>query len=99
MVQISTENSARSANQAARACSPYGFDLIEDCKACPVRHGYLFCNLSASALDELNRINSVAAYPKGAMLFMEGQAPRGVFVLCHGRAKLSTSSSEGKTMI
>jgi CRP/FNR family transcriptional regulator len=32
-------------------------------------------------------------------LFIEGQRPRGVFVLCTGRVKLSTSSSEGKTII
>jgi CRP/FNR family transcriptional regulator len=33
------------------------------------------------------------------MLFIEGQLPRGVFVLCNGKAKLFTSSSEGKTVI
>jgi len=33
------------------------------------------------------------------MLFIEGQQPRGVFVLCLGKAKLSTSSREGKTII
>ena len=35
----------------------------------------------------------------GEFLFVEGQSPRGVFVLCHGRAKLSTSSADGKTII
>jgi len=44
-------------------------------------------------------IKSTAAYPKGTMLFMEGQHSRGVFVLCLGKAKLSTSSREGKTII
>lgn len=33
------------------------------------------------------------------MLFTEGQWPSGVFVLCTGRVKLSTSSREGKTII
>jgi CRP/FNR family cyclic AMP-dependent transcriptional regulator len=33
------------------------------------------------------------------MLFIEGQQPRGVFVLCTGKVKLSTSSTEGKTII
>ena len=33
------------------------------------------------------------------MLFLEGQQPRGVFVLCAGKVKLSTSSKEGKTII
>jgi CRP/FNR family cyclic AMP-dependent transcriptional regulator len=40
-----------------------------------------------------------AVYPKSAMLFIEGQQPRAVFVLCTGKAKLSTSSAEGKTII
>ena len=51
------------------------------------------------ALQRLNEIKSTAVYPKSAMLFIEGQLPRGVFVLCTGKAKLSTSSSEGKTVI
>jgi len=38
-------------------------------------------------------------YPKGAMLFIEGQMARGVFVLCGGKVKLSTTSREGKTII
>ena len=33
------------------------------------------------------------------MLFVEGQQPRGVFVLCAGKANFSTSSREGKTII
>jgi CRP/FNR family transcriptional regulator len=51
------------------------------------------------ALQKLNEIKSTAVYPKSAMLFIEGQQPRGVFVLCNGKVKLSTSSSEGKTLI
>ena len=33
------------------------------------------------------------------MLFIEGQTARGVFVLCSGKVKLSTTSREGKTII
>src|SRR5262249_40948240 len=47
----------------------------------------------------LNEIKSTAIYPKSALLFIEGQQPRGVFVLCTGKVKLFTSSSEGKTII
>lgn len=32
-------------------------------------------------------------------LFVEGQAARGVFILCTGRVKLSTSSIDGRTLI
>jgi CRP/FNR family transcriptional regulator len=33
------------------------------------------------------------------MLFVEGQSPRGVFMLCTGKVKLTTYSSEGKAII
>jgi len=66
---------------------------------CPVREEHLFCNLSLSAVQRLNEIKSTAVYPKTTMLFIEGQEPRGVFVLCAGKAKLFTSSSDGKTII
>jgi len=44
-------------------------------------------------------IKSTAVYSKGTLVFIEGQQPRGVFVLCMGKAKLSTSSREGRTII
>jgi CRP/FNR family transcriptional regulator, cyclic AMP receptor protein len=79
--------------------SPYGLNIIDDCVLCPVREEHLFCNLSLPVLQKRNEIKSTAVYPKSAVLFIEGQRPRGVFVLCTGRVKLSTSSSEGKTII
>lgn len=79
--------------------APYGLNILDNCLTCPVREDHLFCNLSPPGLQQLNEIKSTAVYPKGAVLFIEGQAPRGVFVLCAGKAKLSTSSSEGKTLI
>jgi len=79
--------------------APYGFNIIDNCLSCPVREEYLFCNLPLPAVQKLNEIKSSAVYPKSTMLFIEGQQPRGVFVLCAGKAKLFTSSSEGKTII
>ncbi|MGA7557787.1 MAG: Crp/Fnr family transcriptional regulator [Terriglobales bacterium] len=79
--------------------APYGLNILDNCLTCPMREEHLFCNLPASAVQRLNEIRSTAIYPKSAMLFIEGQQPRGVFVLCTGKAKLSTSSSEGKTVI
>jgi CRP/FNR family transcriptional regulator len=78
--------------------APYGLTILDNCVTCPVREEHLFCNLPLSAVAKLNEIKSTATYPKSAMLFIEGQQPRGVFVLCTGKAKLSTSSSEGKTI-
>jgi len=50
-------------------------------------------------LQKLEDLKSVAVYPRGAVLFVEGQACRGVFILCQGHAKLLTSSRDGKTVI
>ncbi|MGB8522297.1 MAG: Crp/Fnr family transcriptional regulator [Candidatus Acidiferrales bacterium] len=66
---------------------------------CPHREDRFFCNLSPTAVQRLSLITSPASYPKGATLFVEGQAPRGVFILCAGRVKLSTSAIDGKTLI
>jgi CRP/FNR family transcriptional regulator len=79
--------------------APYGLNILDNCVACPIREEHLFCNLPAHTLQKLNDIKSTAIYPKAAMLFIEGQQPRGVFVLCTGKAKLSTSSKDGKTII
>src|SRR5499427_2124093 len=84
---------------AAEMRAPYGLNILDSCLTCPVREEHIFCNLSIPAGQRLNEIRSTAVYPKGAMLFIEGQQPRGVFVLCAGKAKLSTSSREGKTII
>lgn len=79
--------------------SPYGLKVIESCLSCPVRRDRLLCDVSPEALRALDTITVPAVYPKGALLFVEGQLPRGVFVLCAGRVKLSASSPEGKTLI
>jgi len=79
--------------------APYGLNILDNCVTCPVRGEHLFCNLSMNAGQRLNEIKSTAVYPRGAMLFIEGQQPRGVFVLCTGKVKLSTTSREGKTII
>ncbi len=79
--------------------SPYGLRIIEDCLACPLHHDKLFCDLTPSARAALASISSTATYPKGAILFVEGQAARGVFVICSGRVKLTTSSAHGKSLI
>ena len=77
----------------------YNFHIIENCLKCPLREDRLFCNLPHEAVRALQDIKATAVYPKGALLCLEGQPPRGVFVLCSGRAKVSTTSADGKTII
>ena len=79
--------------------SPYGLDIIESCMTCKVRAERLFCEISTPSLQAFEQIKYATAYPKGAVLFVEGQAPRGIFVLCKGRVKLSICATDGKTLI
>ncbi len=79
--------------------APYGLEIIESCVVCPHKEERLFCDLPPAALKKLSEITGTATYPKGATLFVEGQPSRGVFILCMGHVKLSTSSADGKTLI
>jgi CRP/FNR family cyclic AMP-dependent transcriptional regulator len=77
--------------------SPYG--LPAECLNCHLRPESFFCALSRESLETFTRIKQAVMLPQGAVIFMEGQSPRGIFLLCHGQAKLSTSSRDGKTLI
>src|SRR6266702_919251 len=79
--------------------SPYNLDIHNNCTECSVRAERPFCNMSPASVAALDGIKFTAVYPKGSLLFVEGEQPRGVFILCSGRAKLTTSSSEGKLLI
>lgn len=79
--------------------TPYGLDLIEKCEDCGMRKGYIFCGMSTDDLQAFESLTHSIAYPEDTLLFAEGQLPRGVFVLCRGRVKLSLCSRSGKTLI
>ena len=85
--------------ESASMRAPYGLEIIESCLSCPHREERLFCNLPPPVLQRLAAITSASSYPKGATLFVEGQLARGIFILCSGRVKLSTTSADGKTLI
>jgi CRP/FNR family cyclic AMP-dependent transcriptional regulator len=81
------------------AKTPYGLQVIESCLSCPLTRDRVFCNLPQNTVEKLDSISSSATYPRGALLFVEGQEPRGVFVLCNGRVKLTAGSADGKSLI
>jgi CRP/FNR family transcriptional regulator len=58
-----------------------------------------FCDLSPAVVDALELESLTTTYPTGAVLFAEGQAPRGVFIVRRGRVKLSICGSDGRTLI
>ncbi|MBZ5704431.1 MAG: Crp/Fnr family transcriptional regulator [Acidobacteriia bacterium] len=79
--------------------TPYGLEIIDSCLHCKMRIESCFCNLSPEMLKSFSAASHQATYPGGALLFLEGQKPRGAFVLCSGKVKLSTTSREGKVLI
>jgi len=79
--------------------SPYGLGIVESCAACKLReHGY-FCDFPEELLKAFESLKYSTLFPKGALLFVEGQSPRGIFMLCAGRVKLAAGSSDGKSLI
>ncbi|MDE3170275.1 MAG: Crp/Fnr family transcriptional regulator [Acidobacteriota bacterium] len=72
---------------------------IENKLAGPFLQERLLANVSRSVLDGFNAIGSPHDYPKGAILFTEGQDAEGVFVVSKGRVKLSTTSARGKSFL
>ncbi len=79
--------------------SPYGLPIVDNCINCKLRNSNFFCSLESEAMKALNRIKHVSSFPEGAMVFLEGQSARGVYLVCQGRVKLLTANSEGKTLI
>jgi CRP/FNR family transcriptional regulator len=83
----------------AAAHSPYGLPIIDNCVGCKLRNQNSFCALSQTAVQDLDDMKHVSCFPEGSLVFLEGQEARGVYILCQGRAKLSTTNADGKSMI
>ncbi|MFZ0478012.1 MAG: Crp/Fnr family transcriptional regulator [Terriglobales bacterium] len=86
-------------NMQTKANSPYGLPIIEDMREFNLGEHSFLTGLSTETMTELNRVKHTTSYPEGAVVLMEGQAPRGVYIVCQGRVKLMTTNSEGKTLI
>ncbi|HTZ99752.1 MAG TPA: Crp/Fnr family transcriptional regulator [Candidatus Aquilonibacter sp.] len=78
---------------------PYGMEVVDDCRTCTIRKNGYFCQLPLPALQAFNGSKFTSSYPSGAVLFVEGQVPRGVYMLCKGRVKLTMNSADGRTLI
>jgi CRP/FNR family cyclic AMP-dependent transcriptional regulator len=78
---------------------PYGFEVEEETQSPKFPSNGFFGQLPAAVLKDLGAIKFTSAYPGGAVLFIERQPTRGLYVVCEGEVKLSVSSSEGKKLI
>lgn len=70
-----------------------------DCLHCTLRQTGDFCQLPDDLISAFSKLGRITIYPGNAILLTEGQTPRGIFIVCSGRAKLSVQARDGKTII
>ncbi len=92
----SSDKEKRDTTTEGNMNAPYGLEIADHCAECCYTKPGFFCGLSQTVLGALDCVSHKSILPAGAILFVEGQAPRGMFVLCSGKVNLSTSSREGK---
>src|SRR5271165_1118268 len=73
--------------------------IPNNCLSCTLRQTFDFCNLPHPLMNVFNAIGHLTLYPANATLLTEGQMPRGVYIACSGRSKLSVRARDGKTII
>jgi len=73
--------------------------LVGDTNPAPPPMRVLPFNSPLRAIPGIDRISRSRIYPRGAVVFHEGNIARGVYVLSSGRAKVSISSADGKKLI
>src|SRR5258705_7757730 len=78
---------------------PRRFQFSDGCLSCTLRREGDFCDLPHPLLAELHGMGHLTLYPPGCLLMAEGQTPRGVYIICSGRVKLSVEAKDGKTVI
>jgi CRP/FNR family transcriptional regulator, cyclic AMP receptor protein len=61
--------------------------------------GSFLSGFSPQTSRALSEIVRKVSFPVGAIVFMEGEPTRGVFIVLQGRLKLLTTNSDGKSLI
>lgn len=69
------------------------------CYKCELRPNRTFCDLPSDALQAFEAIKTISLVSRGATLFTEGRQPKGIYILCEGRVKLSVCSEDGKRLM
>ena len=69
------------------------------CEDCPSKGQGIFCELEATALDDLSKQKVTNVFKKGQTLFMEGNPPYGLYCVSEGNIKITKMGSDGKDTI
>jgi CRP/FNR family cyclic AMP-dependent transcriptional regulator len=72
---------------------------MSKCLNCPHAGKHPFCNLGQESRAFLESNSVSMEYPRGSVLFREGDRTSAVFVMCSGKVKVSATSRDGRTMI
>ncbi len=72
--------------------------IQQSCLQCVERSDRLFCDLSPETLKAFDVLKATTHCPRGTVLFRAGSQPRGVFVLCDGRARITVCSETGRKL-
>lgn len=83
----------------AEPSAPFNLRVVDSCYDCASRESGLVCRFPESAIRELNAIRQNALYPRGVVLYTEGETPRGVYILCSGQVRLTAGSENGHEVI
>lgn len=72
---------------------------MSKCLNCPHAGKHPFCNLNEDSRSFLESNSIVMEYPRGNVIFREGDGCSAVFIMCSGKVKISATSREGRTLI
>jgi CRP/FNR family transcriptional regulator, cyclic AMP receptor protein len=75
------------------------FSMPNGCLSSDLRRERDFCDLPQLLMSEFAGLGHSTLYPANAILLSEGEIPRGVYIVCSGRAKLAVTARDGKTII
>lgn len=79
--------------------TPYNLPMVEDCSTCELRKSGTFCDMSGPSRDLWSSVRRSGFYPRGALLFVQGQEQKDVCVICVGRVKLYSTAPNGESII
>jgi CRP/FNR family transcriptional regulator, cyclic AMP receptor protein len=79
--------------------TPFNLRVVESCYECANRESGLVCKMPQSALRDLNAIRQNAFYPRGVVLYSEGETPRGIYIICSGQIRLTAGAQNGQEVI
>jgi len=66
---------------------------------CAQRPDRIFCDMEPDTLGEFDGMKSSQIFPRGTVLFREGQSARGIYLIVEGRVRLTVCSESGRRMV